>query len=269
MGNHLYRPHHARFAAAAMRARINKENSVGKEENTVTLFQKTLYNTGISGFYLSFSDYKSTSTPKTIETSLSVHRDSVKLVKDSDSELYGLTFVCDSKQDLQIAVYFYVKEIIDTKTKAQYLSLDKVKSPSPAVLAVKKGFSQEIITSPVFNMKNFSNSELSFEDHRTFPIVLFMKTQKESLLMYFKIEGDNIVKIRESYSVGDKNYEVYELYGNNTGECAVCFADCKRKVLFPCRHVCVCQDCLDNIIKRDHKCPICRSYIRGGYNLHG
>lgn len=268
MGNSLYRPHHSRFGAAAMRARVNKDQGLGQDKNTVTMVQKALFSTGQTGSLLSFSDYKTSKKPKTIETGLSIHRDSVKLVLDSETNLYGLSFTCDSKEDFQIVVYYYAKELINTKTKSQYLSLDKTKSPSPVSLTAPAGLSQEILTSPVLDIKKFSQSDLAFEDCKTFPIVLFLKTQHELLLSYYKIEGDSVIKIRESYSVGDKSYEVFELYGSEYAECGVCLAESKRQALFPCRHVCVCQDCLDMIMKRDRKCPMCRTYIRGGYSLH-
>lgn len=38
-----------------------------------------------------------------------------------------------------------------------------------------------------------------------------------------------------------------------------------KKGGFLCRHVCICRECLVDIIKADNKCPICRAFIYRGY----
>ncbi len=49
------------------------------------------------------------------------------------------------------------------------------------------------------------------------------------------------------------------------GSCIVCQCDKVTVVLLPCRHTCVCGDCL---VKLD-KCPMCRSYIQSYFTLDG
>jgi hypothetical protein len=42
-------------------------------------------------------------------------------------------------------------------------------------------------------------------------------------------------------------------------ECVICMRNQKNRMLHPCGHVCVCQDCGTGI----SKCPICRTDITG------
>lgn len=48
--------------------------------------------------------------------------------------------------------------------------------------------------------------------------------------------------------------------------CAVCQDAEKSVMLEPCRHICVCADCAESLLKQGRtkrNCPLCREYIRG------
>jgi len=53
--------------------------------------------------------------------------------------------------------------------------------------------------------------------------------------------------------------QIQNIYGieDESLECTVCLTDPKDVILFPCRHACVCHQCLKNV----RKCPVCRSLI--------
>eukprot|EP01066_Platyproteum_vivax_P003450 Platyproteum_vivax@DN14373_c0_g1_i1.p1 len=54
--------------------------------------------------------------------------------------------------------------------------------------------------------------------------------------------------------------EVQDLYGledPNDRDCLICMASPKDTMLLPCRHCCLCYNCLRNLTRE--KCPICRS----------
>ena len=73
-----------------------------------------------------------------------------------------------------------------------------------------------------------------------------------------KIEIENRGKKSISNSDGDG-------MGENTSYCVVCLSNPKCVVLMPCRHLCVCQDCAEQL--RQHsdclrrQCPLCRAHI--------
>lgn len=52
------------------------------------------------------------------------------------------------------------------------------------------------------------------------------------------------------------NQEIFggDLSKDSTGECVICLEGSLSVILLPCRHLCVCRVCLQEI----DKCPICR-----------
>eukprot|EP01063_Lacrimia_lanifica_P016003 TRINITY_DN22631_c0_g1_i1.p2 TRINITY_DN22631_c0_g1~~TRINITY_DN22631_c0_g1_i1.p2 ORF type:complete len:377 (+),score=123.28 TRINITY_DN22631_c0_g1_i1:120-1250(+) len=49
--------------------------------------------------------------------------------------------------------------------------------------------------------------------------------------------------------------------GDNT--CVVCMTDDKDTMVMPCRHMCLCFECAQELRKATNKCPICRTAITG------
>lgn len=48
----------------------------------------------------------------------------------------------------------------------------------------------------------------------------------------------------------------------SSGSCCVCFATMDKRTAFsPCGHVCCCAACVETIMKRDKKCPLCRAGV--------
>ncbi len=44
----------------------------------------------------------------------------------------------------------------------------------------------------------------------------------------------------------------------NTRECVVCMSDPKDTAVLPCRHMCLCAQCAEQLRYQSNKCPICR-----------
>jgi len=60
--------------------------------------------------------------------------------------------------------------------------------------------------------------------------------------------------------VDDQFLHVQDIFGKEEdGECLVCMTDPKNTILLPCRHMCLCRDCLLKMVTA--KCPICRTTI--------
>lgn len=47
--------------------------------------------------------------------------------------------------------------------------------------------------------------------------------------------------------------------GGESQECVVCLTAPRDTVLLPCRHMCVCSDCAQQLRRQTNKCPVCRS----------
>ena len=68
-------------------------------------------------------------------------------------------------------------------------------------------------------------------------------------------------------------YVVKEVFGGDGGvsadgavedeesECIVCLSSKRDTVLLPCRHMCVCTECAQQLRQQTNKCPVCRSSV--------
>lgn len=41
-------------------------------------------------------------------------------------------------------------------------------------------------------------------------------------------------------------------------ECVICMSDTRDTLLLPCRHLCICKMCANNLRVKSNTCPICR-----------
>ena len=42
-------------------------------------------------------------------------------------------------------------------------------------------------------------------------------------------------------------------------ECVICMTEQRDTTIMPCRHMCLCADCAEDLRMRSNKCPICRT----------
>lgn len=89
MGNHLFRPHLSKLATAVKYAQVNKKAQQRKNKKPLTISRNSLYSLSNKNFFLSYSNYKTSGKLTIIKLSFIVYHDSCKLIKSSDSELYG------------------------------------------------------------------------------------------------------------------------------------------------------------------------------------
>ena len=44
--------------------------------------------------------------------------------------------------------------------------------------------------------------------------------------------------------------------------CVICLVNERNTTVLPCRHMCMCDECAQELRKQTHKCPICRIHVR-------
>lgn len=49
---------------------------------------------------------------------------------------------------------------------------------------------------------------------------------------------------------------------NNENTCVICLTDIRNVLLLPCRHLCLCGSCAENLKFQSANCPICRIPFR-------
>jgi len=46
---------------------------------------------------------------------------------------------------------------------------------------------------------------------------------------------------------------------DNGSECVICMSESRDTLILPCRHLCLCNGCADNLRYQANNCPICRA----------
>lgn len=69
-----------------------------------------------------------------------------------------------------------------------------------------------------------------------------------------KSKRDDDAAVSDGYQDSDDG-------GDNT-ECVVCLSDMKDTIILPCKHLCLCSDCANQIRFQQSGCPICRQSFR-------
>lgn len=225
-----------------------------------------MYSTEDQRGLLSFEHYKENYKPEVFCQEISIQKSSCRLIKDSSSDMLAISFVFSTKSDGVISIYFFAQEFINTDDNIQYFSLDP-RSPTPTIIDVFAGESQELMSSFTLNLSLFNENEKNFKDFATIPICIAIETPQITLVNYMKIDGNALIDTKKMYWKFDEVFEVKDIFYMDHFECTLCLMEHGNIMLVPCRHVCLCQKCFDMLQKTGKKCPICRNLITTGYNI--
>ena len=67
----------------------------------------------------------------------------------------------------------------------------------------------------------------------------------------------------EKFEKGEKVYGIEDIFGGDSEnqECIICLSDAAVLMVKPCNHVCFCEECGKDLVKKTENCPICRKRI--------
>lgn len=78
-------------------------------------------------------------------------------------------------------------------------------------------------------------------------------------LIHFSTNEINVIKKSSSnFDLKPNNNS-----NNNESTCVICLTDTRNVLLLPCRHLCLCGSCAENLKFQSATCPICRVPFRG------
>lgn len=225
---------------------------------------------------------------KTLRSLVNLRKDSLKLVRSSDHESYFIEFVFDA--DVKCAVTIHYKAIEDLSTGlAIYTSKEPFTSSPKSYFS--KGSGQVYNSSAKHRIipSLFDDEELEYCPLKSsyFPIVIQIDAHEEEYLGHSNItlatfekisDGSYTIKpIKQKQMVDGLCYLLQEIYGienklnqnigkeeendfEETGlECVICMSEMRDTLILPCRHLCLCRDCAENLRYQASNCPICRS----------
>ncbi|CAG9317620.1 unnamed protein product [Blepharisma stoltei] len=187
--------------------------------------------------------------------------------------IYFLDFLFSTRRNCRITIYYFAKDIFDPIQNTYYFYVDPEKYPPPESHYFEPGDRQHFSHLSPIEIGRFSDDELDFKDKKTFPVIIEMTPESETmpqiLTSYFKIckseDQYSLTCLRQKISINGVIHELKDLYGYKSEglECSICLTEKKEMVVLPCNHACLCAACAEHL-KADAKklCPICRGPIR-------
>jgi RING-finger-containing ubiquitin ligase len=163
---------------------------------------------------------------------------------------------------------------ISSKVEANTLP----KPQSFKVNADKQGHFRDLYK---INLNEVPSSALEMSDRCTYPVVIELISSDDSdnnqiLISYYKIvktdHGFQLTIIKQVIKINNVYKLVFSLYGTSEdsqeSECLICLTEVKTIAVLPCRHVCYCEACLEEVKKKNkQECPVCRAKISSFLNV--
>lgn len=233
---------------------------------------------------------------KVLQNDISLHKDSIQL-KASGSDSRTLTFTYDSVFDSKVTIYCLVREKADPISDFT-LGFESIHPNGPREITqhMSKGtriqfpqncFSMDFSKIPreVLLTRKEGEYGLVIRLEKTDPSGLEVK----AMYNYCEFEEEAhqlIVKVkRQKMEWNGQAYEIQEIFGIDSSdleskkaqatmadtnkECSVCLNDKIDTIILPCRHMCLCVGCANELAKKSagRKCPICREPSEGFVRL--
>lgn len=198
-----------------------------------------------------------------------------------DGKLHWVDFEYSAKFQSTFIMNFMGIEYYDKNTISHRIHPDNKYKSEPQRFIIEptqKGFFSKKYK---VNLSALSKNDLEVIDKCTFPIIIEITStdttgESQTLISCFKIlkEGDNYsgVMVKQTIKALNKYYPLLNLYGTSTdsqeSECLICLTELKTIAVLPCRHVCYCEACVNEVkSKNKTDCPVCRSPVQSFLNV--
>lgn len=230
----------------------------------------------------------------TLQNEFNVRKSALQIVKKSDGDL-ALEFTVDATSPCVVHVLWDCLEIIDSRDHITKAFKYQHRSDP---LTVSSGLEQRIrCPAAVRRDKRTSNAasiadELRLDSNRYDLIILInenieaendskthgsfadvkevLVSRKRSQITYVQnLESKDTaeaLKVRkQKIHVNGTCFELFDIFGIKTSSdeelCVICMTDKKEVAVLPCRHMCLCVECVHELRLQSSKCPICRRGI--------
>jgi len=221
---------------------------------------------------------------KTLQSLVNIRRDSVKLVKPpcccpcnqcSCHGNYTLEFVLDSDVRCTVRVLTAVKEDA-ISCSLRDSSIKHFNFPA----GIGQQFSEPDV---MFSPAEFPHSMFKWNNNLTEPIPLVIHVSVEAefqdhahmVYCLFEKSTDNVFSIKvlkQKQNIDGISFILQEIYGMESkgssdksvgnGECVVCLNAPRDTMILPCRHLCLCYTCAEDVRFKSNVCLMCRQPFR-------
>lgn len=225
-----------------------------------------------------------TEPSKTLQSLVNIRRDSIKLVKPpcccpcnqcSCHGNYTVEFVLDSDVPCVVRVLTSVRE---------EAVVSSIRDPSVKHWCVPAGLGQQFCqTDLTFTPAEFPHTMFKWNNNQNDPIPLIIHVNVEVefqnhahfVFCMFEKSSDNsfsIKVLKQKQNIDGISFILQEIYGMESkgstdksvgnGECVVCLNAPRDTMILPCRHLCLCYTCADDVRFKSNVCLMCRQPFR-------
>ncbi|XP_064634105.1 probable E3 ubiquitin-protein ligase MGRN1 isoform X2 [Lineus longissimus] len=215
-------------------------------------------------------------------------RNSVDATENGSSTKYNLEFTFDSDVRCAITIYYFATEEF---SNGQMVYHPRDATMNSETFHYKRGANQTFSqTTHIIDPSKFPDEEWLFSPEKdTVPVVIQCCVEEEHHIGHAHItfgcveknsENVYILKpLKQKQTVDGLCYLLQEIYGienknaerkanndddfdDNGSECVICMSDTRDTLILPCRHLCLCNGCANNLRYQANNCPICRAPFR-------
>lgn len=195
---------------------------------------------------------------------------SLVLVKD---EIFSVAFKYSAKFDTIITMHFFAKCILDSMYKIHIFRYRKNTLRMSDCVRLPTSSDGKVENSFQIDLSGSDMQELVVADKATFPIIIEAYTKDgstndaQSLICCYKIgQGFKLELVMQIIKIGDNYITLKNLFGiscvENESECLICLSEIRSVAVLPCRHVCYCEICTEQVkASKNFECPICRGRV--------
>nr|XP_009861688.1 E3 ubiquitin-protein ligase MGRN1-like isoform X1 [Ciona intestinalis] len=213
--------------------------------------------------------------------------------------LYNLEFTFDADCPCSITVYYNCSEEMENKTVNFSLSCTNCRSDT---VQYNAGSNQQFclpshVINPAILYKHSNQSAMTKWDYNNIPIAIQVCAEcgpdyaDHSHIAYAMFEGLpdetwTIKLLKQKQAISGVCYLLQEIYGienkhdaggpdgdagvpdnedddyDDSSECVVCLSDSRDTLILPCKHLCLCSTCANQLRFQQSGCPICRQSFR-------
>ncbi|XP_074649365.1 putative E3 ubiquitin-protein ligase MGRN1 isoform X2 [Tubulanus polymorphus] len=238
---------------------------------------------------------------KTLRSLVNIRKDSLRFVKSQNHTMkpedstepqtkYNIEFTFDADARCAITIFYFTsEEVID----GRIIYHPRDSAMNSETFHYKRGANQTFSQpTHVIDPSKFSEEELQYNlEAGTIPIVIQCVVEDEEdhighAHMTFGVVDKNsdntytLKPLKQKQMVDGLCYLLQEIYGienknceltksnqedefEDTGsECVICMSESRDTLILPCRHLCLCSACANNLRYQANNCPICRAPFR-------
>lgn len=196
-----------------------------------------------------------------------------------------MEFTFDAAVPCFVRVMWLCKEMLDSSKKATK-RLDAVHS---CRIRFEKGLSQRFDGSEYpDSMMSISSTDMPKLEYKkgssSYPLLIVLEADlgqtasnsfdlsktRNQITYVVLTENEDTLKakiLKQKVQVKGVSFDLYEIYGIKAGSadesnCVVCMTTKREVAVLPCRHMCLCSECAQELRVQSNKCPICRNVIK-------